>query len=400
MDLKLKYNKGLYITMMYLFYIINQSILVVIYPDFKSGTLRNIMVLFIFFNSLRFLKLKLNNIILFFVFICFLSLVFNDTHPAFSAKSKLAFLVIFFTTIGLLIKTKYPIEHLINFKHILNINIAIVILSFLIYFTEIGSYGRGNFSGVLKHSNTLGPIAALVCIERVLHYFKGNKSLRSIIIGLVSFFVLILAGSRGALATLILSFFLIGIYYYRLKFIIWGSGIFIFFVSLFFILKEFNHALIPENRLTNRYRPRTIFEKGFDNTRQIIWKERFAEFVEKPILGSGFSSVNTDLIPENSVSYDLVKGSIQPGSGYLGILSMLGLLGFISFFYVLIHALIKLYKQRHLYDQNTFLIIISILIFVLIHSIFEGYLISPGHTLFFIFWLSISYILNKHEQKY
>ena len=291
---------------------------------------------------------------------------------------------------------KIASERFINFNHIFKINTYIVILSFISYFTIIGSLGRGNFSGVLNHSNALAPIAALVCIEKVLDFYKGSNNRKSLIIALIAFLVIILSGARSSLGALFLCLFIIGIYIYRLKFIIWGTGIFALIVIVFFTLKNFNDYLIPEEHLANRYRPRTMFEKGLDNTRFFIWQERIDEFKANPILGSGFSAVNTKIIPETSVSYDIETGSIQPGSGYLGILSMLGLSGFLAFFFILVTTIKKLYIYRKSYNKKDLLVIISILLFVLMHSFFEGYLISSGSILFLVFWLSISYVFNKN----
>ncbi|MFD1062573.1 O-antigen ligase family protein [Winogradskyella litorisediminis] len=293
-------------------------------------------------------------------------------------------------------RTNQSSEEFINLRHIFKINTLIVVLSFIAYFTHIGSIGRGNFNGVFNHSNALAPIAALVCIEKVLQYFKDGKKIKHVLIALIAIFIVLLSGARSSLAALVVCLMVIGFYIYRIKFVFFGTGILIIGIIAFFTLKNFNSYLIPEEHLSNRYRSRTIFEKGLDNTRFLIWGERIDEFKAKPFLGSGFSAVNTKVIPEESASYDIETGSIQPGSGYLGVLSMLGVLGFSLFLYIVIYAISNLYENSKYYNNKDFLIIVSILLFVLIHSFFEGYIISSGSILFLIFWLSISYILNKN----
>ena len=399
MALVIKYKKSLFVTLLYLAYMLNYSVMPHFIPEFYLQMFRNIMILGTFIMFFKYLSLKLNLLTFVFTLICILSIVFNETHPIFKAEIRFVFFLIIFFGLGLILKPKYSSDQLINFNQIFKINTIVIILSFISYFTYIGSLGRGNFSGVLNHSNTLGPIAALVCIDKILQFYKGEKTVKTLVIFIISFFVLVLSGSRASLGTFLISLVFIGIYIYRLKFIIWGTGIGIVLVSAFFVLKEYNHLLIPEESLNNRYRPRTVFEKGFDNTRFLLWEERIDEFIESPLIGSGFSAVNINAIPKNTVSYDIESGSIQPGSGYLGILSMLGILGFLTFLLLLFFAILKLYYNRNRYNEKNFLMVISILLFILIHSIFEGYLISSGNILFLIFWIAISYIFNKQETK-
>lgn len=397
MALTIKYKKSLIITLLYLAYMLSYSVMPHFVPEVYLQMFRNVMILTTFVMFFKFLSLKLNLLTFIFVLICMLSVIFNDTHPIFQAKIRYVFFLIIFFGLGLILKPKLSSDQLINFDQISRINTIVIILSFVSYFTYIGSLGRGNFSGVLNHSNTLGPIAALVCIDKILQLSRGEKKLKTFFLFLISFFVLILSGSRASLGTLLISLIFIGIYIYRIKFIVWGTGIGLVLISAFFVLKEYNHLLIPEESLKNRYRPRTVFEKGFDNTRFLLWEERIDEFLVSPLLGSGFSSVNISAIPKNSVSYDLESGSIQPGSGYLGILSMLGIFGFLAFVFLIFYAILKLYFKRNQYLEKNFLMVVSILLFILIHSVFEGYLISSGNILFLIFWIAISYIFNKQE---
>lgn len=396
MALKIKINQSIIITLLYLAYVLNFSVLTLWPYMYDFSLLRNLLLVVLFFVSIYKTNFTLNIPILCFVIVCFLSLIFNDIHPVFNSNLRLGFYILTITGIGVLFRNKQDSSRFINLNHIFKINTWIVILSLASYFTHIGSLGRGNFGGVFNHSNALAPIAALVCVEKVLEYYENGKNLKSLMIAFIAIFVVILSGARSSLGAMLICLTVIGIYIYRLKFIYFGTGFLVLAVTVFFVLKNYNSYLIPEEHLTNRYRSRTIFEKGFDNTRFLIWAERFDEFKENPILGSGFSAVNTKVIPKESASYDIETGSIQPGSGYLGILSMLGLSGFLIFLYIIASSAQKLYINRKVFSKKDFLIIVSILLFVLIHSIFEGYIISSGSILFLIFWLSISYILNKH----
>lgn len=397
MALKISFKRNYIVTLLYLSYVLNFSVLTIWPFGFDFSLLRNGLLILLFFMTLLKFNLKINLSIFLLIVICIVSLMLNRVDPVFNSGLRLAFFVITFTAIGLLTKTDETSEEFINFDHLFKINTLIVILSFVSYFTYIGSLGRGNFNGVFNHSNALAPIAALVCVEKTLQFFKEGKKAKPLFIALIAFLIVILTGARSSLAAMVLCLTFIGFYIYRVKFVFFGLGIFILGLITFFTLKNFNSYLIPEEHLTNRYRPRTIFEKGFDNTRFIIWGERIDEFKAKPIFGSGFAAVNTDIIPKESGSYDIKTGSIQPGSGYLGVLSMLGITGFLVFTNIVIISISKLYKKRHVFNSKNYLIIVSILMFVLVHSIFEGYIISSGSILFLIFWLAVSYIFNKNE---
>lgn len=396
---KLIYSKRSYINILYVAYVLNFSVVTIFYPEINVQLIRNGLLVFLVLMLIKTTTLRLNKLIFLLLFFCFLSIVFNTINPIFNSSVRFVFLLLVMFPLGLVLKPKYSSEEFIDLKFIFNFNAVIVVVSLMLYILfDFGSFfQKGNFSGLLSHSNTMGPISGLVFLERFISYFKKKKSLKTIIICLVSFLVVVLTGSRAALFTLILALFFVAIYIFRLKFIIWGIGILLALVLSFFIFKEFNSSLITETHRTNIYRPRTIFEKGFDNTRLLIWEERIDEFIESPLLGSGFSAVNTDIVPEGSPSYDIETGSIQPGSGILGILSMTGILGLSCFVLILINAIKILLKRKNKFDGATYILLVSALIFILLHSVFEGYLLSSGNILFFLFWITISYIFNKRE---
>ena len=396
---KIIYPKSIYISILYILYVLNFSVVTIFYPNLNLQFLRNAYLILLAFFFLRISTLKLNILVFSLLIVCLLSILFNTIHPVFNAPLRLVFLTLVLLPLGLILKPKYSSEEIIDLKFIFKVNRSIVVLSFFLYILfGFGSFfQKGNFSGVLNHANTMGPIAVLVFLERFIYFFKKKKSLKIIGVCVIAFFVIILTGSRAALFTLILSLSFVGFYIFRLKFIIWGFGAGVLLLSVFFTLKQFNSALIPEAHQNNKYRPRTVFEKGFDNTRFVIWEERIDEFIENPLLGSGFSAVNTDVVPSESPSYDIETGSIQPGSSYLGVLSMTGLFGLLVLLFIIYYSISLLFKKRKFFGESNFLMIISALVFILLHSIFEGYILSSGNLLFFIFWITIAYIFNKHE---
>ncbi len=152
------------------------------------------------------------------------------------------------------------------------------------------------------------------------------------------------------------------------------------FIIIFgFFSTQFINININNSDLTN-----SISNRGIDNTREELWHDRILEFNSSPFFGVGFSAQDNSL--KGKLSFNISNdGKVEPGSTYLMILSMTGLLG--------ASALIILFSKYYLYinklrnaTSNYFLLIF---IFFLIHFIAEGYIYSSGSLMAYTFWLLI-----------
>ena len=82
---------------------------------------------------------------------------------------------------------------------------------------------------------------------------------------------------------------------------------------------------------------------GTFSSRESLWMARIAEIKSHPLTGVGFCCVDPRLTPVNTQT-----GVIEPGSSWLAIFSMTGILGFLSFiivFYKTFHHAYSLSSQ-------------------------------------------------------
>jgi O-antigen ligase len=125
------------------------------------------------------------------------------------------------------------------------------------------------------------------------------------------------------------------------------------------------------------------------SSRTNLWNARLTEFSSSPIVGIGFASVNVDLNEE--ARFDEETGKVEPGSSWLAILSMTGILGFLFFFIMFVKYFLFIWKKAN--SNNIYLCLLgSLLVFYAIHMLGEGYIISSGSGLFFYFWLLLGVI--------
>ena len=118
-------------------------------------------------------------------------------------------------------------------------------------------------------------------------------------------------------------------------------------------------------------------ELGAYGSRTEKWSARMAEFSSSPLIGIGFASVDKRL--------DVVGmgGIVEPGSSWLCILSMTGIVGFILFAIILFRPF--QYLKSHSTPYNALLM--GLLVFISSHMISEGYIFAGGSPLCFIAWL-------------
>lgn len=115
------------------------------------------------------------------------------------------------------------------------------------------------------------------------------------------------------------------------------------------------------------------------DSRSQKWEVRLAEFSESPIWGVGFCAVT----PRDN--YNVNTGVIEPGSSWLAVLSMTGIVGFILFLCIYIRACL-----RTLYTYTPHGALLGgVLVLLGVHMFAEGHVFSGGSYLCFLVWLTI-----------
>lgn len=132
------------------------------------------------------------------------------------------------------------------------------------------------------------------------------------------------------------------------------------------------------------------FEQGINtDSRSVKWAIRLKEFSESPIWGIGFAAVS------DRDDYREETGVIEPGSSWLAVLSMTGIVGFIIFFAIYIRAC----RRALLSYTPQGALLGGVLVLVGVHMIAEGHIFSGGSYLCFLVWLAIGVCTDYNSQK-
>ena len=237
-------------------------------------------------------------------------------------------------SVGPMLSSKILLEiRLKILKYFLNGFMVITVISFFYYVLGLPNIGRGNFAGLMNQSMVLGPVAALSGINAFYHYLinkKLKKKVYYISLSLLSVLIVVLAASRLAFAGYIAGMIFLFVRPFKFR-IIYTIIILSMGVVVYSRLEEGTEKV-------EKSIDKGLVEKGTNNSREVLWSDRINEFKSSPIFGVGFSAQN-DYITENDGGG--MGGRIEPGSGYLMILSMTGIFGlalFLWYFYFLFNS--------------------------------------------------------------
>ena len=115
------------------------------------------------------------------------------------------------------------------------------------------------------------------------------------------------------------------------------------------------------------------------DSRSILFANRIRELKESPFWGVGFSSIKYGHVRDS--------GTIEPGSSWLAILSMTGIIGFSIFMRIIVDCIKGMGSNNGIKQKNALLI--GVFVFFVCHMFFEGYVFAANSTFFFILWTLI-----------
>ncbi|WP_304249321.1 O-antigen ligase [Parabacteroides gordonii] len=338
---------------------------------------------------------------LFFISAVLFSVWLNDIPALF----RVWFRVIAFFSLVFIIGPFFINDYLVRLRRLLFIR-SLLILRWVVLFSFLLKFiapdmvmGKSGFIGLTNHSMLLSPLAGICMLYGIYRFYLSETKLEQyremIYIG-VSFLVLILAGSRGALvATLAgIVFFYMRLYKYRVgqlaKIVLFFSLLVLSTSSLWWSYTERIREKMDSSENTG----------SLTSSRDGLWEDRIKEFKAFPIFGVGFASYNLNYI-QSEHSINLQSGTVEPGSSWLFLLSSLGLYGFLSFLFTITYLICMLYK-----DSGTGLnggLVGSIMTLFSVHMLVEGFVIASGSYLCFLLWLSLSegeQILQNSNNKF
>jgi O-antigen ligase len=310
------------------------------------------------------------------------SIVVNEIDAKYMAGTRWILWVLLLASIGPLFSNKILLRLRIKILNIFLYGFIIVtIISFIYYLLGLPQIGRGNFGGIINHSMRLGPIAAISGIYSFYKYLINNRLKTKyyyLAISAISGLVVILAASRLAFAGFIAGMIFLFAKPFKNR---------IIYAFLIISMGIVVYARIDEGvEKTKQSIDKGLVEKGTNNSRESLWNDRIIEFRSSPIFGVGFSAQN-DRITESDIGGGKMGGRVEPGSGYLMILSMTGIFGlllFLWYFYFLFNS--KRFWNE-IFKQETYKL--SIFAFFAVHFIGEGYVYSAGSMLGSLFWLMV-----------
>ena len=264
----------------------------------------------------------------------FISVIANDIPEYFRAPERLVYFMITMFVVGpIYVNTSTLIfrEKLLR-NLIVYLGVVGSVLSVIWSILGLPNLGRGPFSGIFTHSMLLAPFSSvglIYCIWHIVNY----KHRRKVFIALALFclYALLLSNSRVAMiGALVCSLIIFSVGMKLMQ----KVAVVTFCAPLLII----GLTYLVDNTSTFDF----ISNRGtLSNTREALWEDRLSEFSNSPIVGVGFASVDP-LSQINNTTYDQDSqtGVVEPGSSYLAILSMTGIIGGLAMTIFLLQCLL------------------------------------------------------------
>ena len=334
---------------------------------------------------------KIEPIALVFIIACALSIVLASPPSFFKPWGRLGLFFLVFIAVSPLIqskKTRSFRESVLQLTLFFAVIVALV--SFVFYYLGINfmwgtmtdfAEGVGTFGGLTKHSMVLGPIsaiAAIYCSYRAL--VTKNKLYWLLAVPCMS--CVLFSASRTAFIAALCGF--IAMFYVSS-----GRNSRVLFKKLFPIIGILLVSLpLWQGALSGLKMKQQnnveLYGHSF-GSREDKWDNRIEEFRASPVCGVGFSACD----PLNYEDYSQeLGGTVEPGSSWLAVLSMTGLMGFIPFVIIAYRAIRRAWSHRR-HNQRAALYM-GLIVFLFVHMVSEGYVLAGGSLLCFICWLIIA----------
>lgn len=344
--------------------------------------------------------IKLSNInVLLLLLVCALSLVLNDPPSYFRAWERLGvYSLVLFVASPLLSSKEASLERYKVLKYFIYIGTILSVGSFFSYFLDINLFvregieldiGAGTFSGLMNHSMVLGPVSALSAIflfSRLIELREDKNRNKGISVGLL--FILccgscLLSASRGAIGCLVVGciYVLFCFYRERLSRVVGVTLVVVGIAAATFPVWGGLTSFVMQKQQGN------LDNGSFFYSREYKLEARIYEFKSSPIYGIGFCVLDPQF---SGVSKE--TGRIEPGSSWLAVASMTGLLGLLFFIPICVFSLRNVWKMQ---DRFLSCVLGGMLLFFLIHMSVEGYIYAPKSFLSLLFWLIVASISDR-----
>ncbi len=326
-----------------------------------------------------------------FLLVSLFSILLNNIDAVFQSEYRLLSFLIMLWVIGGLSRSQRNISFRVCFFKYLNVSlVGLTLVSFCLYPLGISllAHSNGLYKGLFNHSMLLGPIAGASTILSVFNclypqeIFKIHPRL-SVVVAVISILTLLLSGSRGALGAVWVGIMILLYIRYGAQ----KAKLLKIFLSLIIGLLISGPIWYPYTEQIRFKQERNLRSGGTFQSRERLWEDRWAEFNNSPMIGSGFASMNKKLVKQKLTNN--AKGGVEPGSSWLFLLSSTGILGLLCFLYVGVVPWFRMLRAKASTRTPFHVLLLALLAMMFIHMFLEGYVLSSGGFLFLYLWLCI-----------
>jgi hypothetical protein len=228
----------------------------------------------------------------------------------------------------------------------------------------------------------LGPIAGVAAIT-LLHELLTEEKKEKLFIYwrifalVASVFCILGAASRTAIIAVVAGFFILVIKKGSIQKIVP-----LILIGFIILLMSFSFVSSIWDKVAQKNKNETSL--NFDS-RANLWQQRLAEFRKSPFCGIGFASIE-----ENTAgSQNTAAGTIEPGSSWLILLSMTGIVGAGAFLLLLNNTLVRISQCK---QKDFACLLLALGTFWALEMCAEGFVFASGSFLFFMLWTLVGAI--------
>lgn len=124
-------------------------------------------------------------------------------------------------------------------------------------------------------------------------------------------------------------------------------------------------------------------DMGFFESRTAKITARYEEFLSSPLIGIGFSVIDAD----GRDGFEETEGTIEPGSSWMAVLSMTGIIGLCFMLYIVQDSFLTVWRMPFYDKDKAFLV--GLLVLWCMGMLYEGYVFAAGNTFCVCVWLTI-----------
>ncbi len=231
----------------------------------------------------------------------------------------------------------------------------------------------GGFGGLLIQSISLGMISGMGALymfyRSIIQSQKPKKWYYVMVVALL--LTTLVSASRSALLASVMGM-LVMLYQMNKK-----QGKFLQVIMGIVLVLMLTYPLWESFASGMTKKTETGTELGAYGSRTVKWMARATEFSSNPVTGIGFAAVDGHL---DDIG---VGGVVEPGSSWLCILSMTGIIGFFLFVMILLKPFNYLRKHPSPYNA----LLLGLMAFICMHMISEGYIFAGGGFGCFLAWI-------------